>query len=519
MPSNQIKSICVLGGGTAGFAAAAVLSKYRELSGNEFDITVVYSSAIGNIGVGESTLLSINDLFRYLGLTDQDWMKRCNATYKTSIAFQDFYKLDTQFQYPFGAYHPTYPGHGSGWFELKDHFPEVFTNDTFARYLLPWTRFNDANRLAESCEMPNYHFDSLSAYHFDTHLLAKVLKNFCEDRGVNFVDDTYISSSLNDDGSIAALNCANNTIAADLFIDCSGFKSLLLEQQMGSKFIDYGSTLINHRVVRAKLPYTNKKKQLKNYTNCVALANGWCWEIPLWDCLSVGYVHSLRFATEEQIVKEFKQHCLKHDINIKDEDISVINYRTGRHEYGWVKNVVGIGLSYGFLEPLESTGILTLLHNAFRLLEVLSKRGMSCTSFDRNVFNHSVAKEIDVLRGFIEVHYALSLRDDSDYWRFVTNEAPYSKDANTSYGQILDQTTGSRNYIAEHSVGNGCAFVLAGMGYSPYSSAYNTLMPPSQVLTQLKDSFLREDEFWNSIVAMCPTTYEFLQDRIYSPED
>lgn len=511
----NVNKICILGGGTAGFSVASMLARYNEIDNKNLDITVVYSSSIGNIGVGESTLLSINDLFNFLGLKDEDWMKECNATYKTSISFENFYKQNTQFQYPFGMTILKDPLYGMKWFELKDYFPDIFTPDTFARYILPWTRLNEKNKLTDKTDIPNYNFNDLSAYHFDTHLLAKFLKQYCIDRGVKFIDDVYTESVLDKDGNIEKIICENNIIESDLFVDCSGFKSLLLEKVMGAEFIDFNSTLINNRVVRAKIPYTDKENQLKNYTNCVALKNGWCWEIPLWDCLSLGYVHSLKFSTEEDIKTEFKNHCLKKGVEIKDEDISIINYKTGRHDRGWIKNVVSVGLSYGFLEPLESTGILTLLHNSFRFLEMLSKRDLFYTDIDRNIFNYSVAKEIDNLRGFIEIHYALSHRDDSDYWKYVTQSVEYPKDTDQSYFRVMEKTVVDRNYLENYSIGNGLAFVLAGMGYSHYSPAINKTINIDEESEYRKNYFIEEDLEYGKVIETYPTTYQFLKEKIY----
>jgi tryptophan halogenase len=507
---TKVNKICILGGGTSGFSIASMLSRYNELSNGGLDITVVFSSNIGNIGVGESTLLSINDLFYFLGLNDSDWMKQSNATYKTSISFENFYKQGTKFQYPFGRPN-TDDIYAQKWFELKDHFPETFTHDTFARYLLPHTRLNEKNKL--SFDMPGYDFASSSAYHFDTHLLAKVLKKYASDRGVTFIDDTYQKSIQDSKGNITSIVCDNTVVDADLFIDCSGFKSLLLEKVMGVDYIDFNNTLINNRVVRIKIPYTDKNKQLKNYTNCVALKNGWCWEIPLWDSLSLGYVHSLKFASEEDILEEFKMHCASHGVNINEDDISIINYKTGRHEKGWVKNVISVGLSYGFLEPLESTGILTLLHNSFKALEMLSKRDFNYTNVDRDIFNYTVAKEIDFLRGFVEMHYAFSSRDDSEYWQYVTDDIDYPKTSETEYFRIIKQTVDTRKYVNHGGVGS--SFILAGMGYSPYSPAFNKRQETYPELFQRKEDFEKQEKYFDNILNTFPSTAEFLEQNIY----
>ena len=150
-----------------------------------------------------------------------------------------------------------------------------------------------------------------------------------------------------------------------MFIDCSGFRSLLLGEIMKEDYIPFSDTLINNKALVGKIPYSNKEEELKCYTNCVALQNGWCWEIPLWDGISVGYVHTNKFATEEEIEKEFFDRY-------GELDYKTVKFKTGRYKRGWVKNVVGVGLSYGFIEPLESTSIATTLENTFRLLECLS---------------------------------------------------------------------------------------------------------------------------------------------------
>ena len=513
---KTVRSICILGGGTAGFVTASMLARYKELSGLDFDITVVYSASIGNIGVGESTLATINELFAYLGLADKDWMPKCSATYKTSISFEDFYTLGTQFQYPFGTYRHHDPNHAHAWFELKDHYPEIFTPDTFAKYILPWTRLNEQNKLTKENCFPGYSFDDVSAYHFDTHYLGSFLRDYCVARGVTCVDDKFLSAKLDDNDFITEIVCESCTIAADLFIDCSGFSSLLLGGVMKSQFIDFGDTLINHRAVRAKASYADRDKQLTNYTNCHALRNGWCWEIPLWDYASLGYVHSLKFTSEREVEAEFLDHCTAQGFEVDEESVEAINYKTGRRKDGWLKNVVGIGLSYGFLEPLESTGILTLTNNVFRLLEILSKRSMRFTEIDRACFNRSVAERVDGLRGFIELHYAMSLRDDSEYWRYVTEEVAYPSEPGTCYAAALHMTTESRFYVENNSDKNGVAFILAAMGYSPYSPAFNIKNGSNPSLEALKESYLFDERNYEKTLSQMLSTNQFLKQYIYS---
>lgn len=512
----QINKVCILGGGTSGFFVSSLLEKYREISKINFKIVQVHNPKMEKIGVGESTLLQINDFFSYLDLKDEDWMKECDATYKTSIRFEDFYKLGTHFHYPFGKIYQRDPNYGQLWFTLKDKYPDIFTQDTIARYLIPSAYLNEENKLTEKCEELLFNLNSQSAYHFDSHKLANFLEKRLRNKDVNIIEDEYISSIRDKDGNIKSIICKDSIVDADLFIDCSGFKSLLLGKELNEKYIDFNDTLINNRVVRTKFPYKNKDTQLKNYTNCIALRNGWCWEIPLWNGISVGYVHSTKFETEDEILEEFKNHCKKYqdEFNV---DYKIINYKTGRYERGWVNNVVAVGLSYGFLEPLESTGIASLLVNCFRLIEVLSKRDMFISNVDKDVFNYAVgAGNLDVLKNFIEMHYYLSSRTDSDYWKHVTQKINYdSENLDSEYRKFLHKTVIMRDYIGNECE-TGYPFIIGGMNYSPYSKAYVLKEEHNKFLEDRKNLFLEEEIEIDKLMSNIPSTYEFLSEKIYN---
>ena len=506
----KVKSICILGGGTSGFSMSAILARYREVSKLDFDIKVVHSQDIGGIGVGESTILSINELFQYLKVEDNDWMRECNATYKTSIRFQDFYKKGSHFHYPFGRVHPeqnTLEGVNQ-WFINKEVFPNTYTPERASTYFVSSTMLAEKNRLTDDA---NYDLKTNTAYHFDAHLLGEFLKKYSEDGGVEVIDDTFKSATLKEDGSIESLVCENGTYEADLFIDCSGFRSLLLGEVMGEEYVSYGDTLINNKVLRAQVPYNNKEKELKNYTNCVALKNGWCWEIPLWDKMSVGYVHTNKFATKEEIEEEFFNH-------VGEVDYDILEFKTGRYKRGWVKNVVAVGLSYGFVEPLESTGIATTLVNIFRVLECLSKRDMIYTQVDKDVYNDNIPREIDSFKVFVGLHYGLSSRDDSDYWKYVTEEIDYrDKDTGGSitYSSFLQNISVWRTYFEYNNPSPGILFVVAGMNYSCFSKAMSLNESITPALENVRVEFEKYLKELEKNVKTLPSTYKFLRKHIY----
>lgn len=497
----MIESICILGGGTAGFMAAAVLSKLN------FKVKCIYSSKIGIIGVGESTQTAINDIFKFLQLEDKEWMPKCNATYKTNIAFESWSVKGNQFFYPFEPIKADKDS-VSDFFELCALFPDEMDHSQFARFVSPSSRLAEFNRLTKD----GWDFDRNTAYHFDTHLLSKFLYDICTENGVEFVDDTYLSSVQNDIG-IEYLVCEKTgKHYADLFVDCSGFKSLLLGKEMGVEFKPY-TTQINNRALRCKVPYKDKDTQLKNFTNNVTMKNGWCWEIPLWDGMSLGYVHTLQFASEAEIEQEFKE-SVEEKYGVTPET-SLIEFKSGRYEKGWVKNVASVGLAYGFIEPLESTGLVSSVYNIFRLLEVISKTS-KVNQFDRELFNYSVNLELDKQKGFVDMHYASAHRDDTEYWKHVTNDVQYNwGDINQKLS--LDMTILDRDYSNSHY--GGLAYILAGNGYSPLSPGFIEGLRWDYDMVHVipyKERILESDRKQNDAVKMLPTTHQFLLDNIYS---
>ena len=490
----MIKSICILGGGTAGFMTAAILSKLN------LKVKCIYSSDIGIIGVGESTQTRINDVFNFLGLKDEEWMPKCNATYKTNIGFESWSTPGEQFFFPF---EPINGKNINEFFELISLFPDEVNSLQFSRYACYSSRFAELNKLSRD----GWDFDRNTAYHFDTHLLSKLLYEISQTNGVEFVDDTYISSVQNEDG-IEYLTCKDSgNHYADLFVDCSGFKSLLLGEELNVPFVSYADTLINNRVITAKIPYQNKNKQLKNYTNNISMRNGWCWENHLWDGISVGYVHTLKFSSKEEIEKEFVDRY-----GVKST--RVIDFKSGRRESGWVKNVASVGLAYGFIEPLESTGLVSVITNIFRLLEVITKT-KNINSFDRTMFNVAVNDELDTQRGFIDMHYALSHRSDTEYWKYVIQKIKYNwNEKNAVY--CLNMSIFERDYSKLQY--GGLPFILAGNGYSPYSPGFITSMKYAYNLEYyeiMKNEWLKDDLELSNKFFQYDTSYEFTKKEIY----
>jgi tryptophan halogenase len=451
-------------------------------------------------------------LFEYLELKDSDWMSSCNATYKSSIRFENFYKKGRYFHYPFGPSRTDIDP--KRWFILKEVYPEIFTPERASSYLNPYTILCEENKL---CNENNY-LKNCTAYHFDSYLFGEYLRKYSEKRGVEVIDDTFLEANLKDDGSIESIVCENAIYEADLFVDCSGFKSLLLGGVMEEEYISYDKTLINNKALATKVPYKHKKIQLKNYTNCVALNNGWVWETPLWDCLAYGYVHTNKFSSDKDIEQEFFNHIGE------EVDYKVVNFKTGRYRRGWVKNVVAVGLSYGFVEPLESSGIGTTLENGLRLLECLSKRDMYYAQVDRDVFNRNTSHFLDSFRTFLDLHYCLSSRNDSEYWRYVTENIDSNNSSYNSFisDLILGKELGNNTQIDLY--GNeffgGEVFLVAGMNYSCHQKHFILKGCDKNDFKLKKECSIFEEYLrgLKSSITNFSSSYDYLKKEIYSKE-
>jgi flavin-dependent dehydrogenase len=365
----NVNKVVIVGGGSAGWMTAAYLIKTFPNK----QIVVLESPDIPIVGVGESTLASITEFRDYLGIDEKDFMQKTNASYKMSIKFTDFYSENGgSFHYPFGK--PNFEKTASGfddWFQIKHTYPDTPLTD-FVQSYFPSSFLFENNKFAtnESGVYSPYNKKTDVAYHFDATMFGLWLKeSYCIPRGVSYIEGTVVDAITSKNG-IEALKLNNNSeVHADLFIDCTGFKSILLGGFLKEEFISYEDLLPNNSAWACQVPYKEKEKELEPFTHCTALKNGWCWNIPLWSRLGTGYVFSNKYISSDEALEEFKSYLMSKKMIVprtKEEvesfDYRLIKMRVGIHKRTWVKNVVAIGLSAGFIEPLESL-LLILYQN------------------------------------------------------------------------------------------------------------------------------------------------------------
>jgi len=484
---HNIKSICIVGGGSSGWMTAAAIVKQLP----HIKLTLVESPNVPTIGVGESTIGHINQYLHLLGLKDEDWMRHCGATYKTSIKFIDFRETPGSephvFHYPFGNFDMTDKPRGiMEWFLARAR-DKTIPPSHFAEFFHDSLLMTDANKMTknEDGRLRSFNFFFDTAYHMDATLFGIFLRDyFCRPHGMLHIVDTVLDVIQNDDLSIREIVTENNgAISADLFVDCTGFKSLLLEQTLKVPFQSFSNTLLNDSAIATVIPYLDKDRELESVTSCTAIESGWVWNIPLWDRIGTGYVYSSKFVTPDEAEAQFRKHLkssrmvVPNDARADRAEIRHIKIKHGVHERAWEKNVVAVGLSNGFIEPLESTGLM-LTHEAIvKLIATLNMRDGHITQFDVDLFNCALYDQVTGFKEFISQHYAFSRRNDTEYWRAVTGSTTYSLDINqfkpaiqNSYYDLAYRLHRTRNF--SHQGMSGIIYIAAGMGVNPIDAAH-----------------------------------------------
>ncbi len=527
----QVNTICIIGGGSSGWMTAAALVKTLP----NIKLSLIESKNIGTIGVGESTIAHINRYMDILGLKDEDWMSKCNATYKTSIKFTDFSKKGETFHYPFGAAEVSDSwGSLQPWFELKSFDPTV-KNSNFAEYFHSSVDMTNQNKMTknENGEIRGFNFKYDTAYQFDAALFGNFLRDkFCLPSGIKHIIDDVVEVNLETNGSVKSLSTKNTgELTADLYIDCTGFTALLLDKALKVPFISYNEKLINDRAVVTHIPYINPEIEMESVTNCIGLESGWAWNIPLWDKIGKGYVYSSKFASKEDAEIQFRKHLASKNMVISDKDRAEnaefrhIKIRNGIHESSWKHNVVGIGLSSGFVEPLESTGLMLTHENIKFLIRSLQMKNGSINRFDIDSFNFSVRDIIEGQRQFLCQHYALSSRRDTPYWKHVTEEISWDCELSNDYmlSSFRDLAYRLQFTNVYDLKKGGQSYLVAGMGYNPINNIDIVIRESEDSNDSWKDAgkeiktkYKKHRAKMQLSIDKMSSHYQFLKDNIYS---
>jgi hypothetical protein len=281
-----------------------------------------------------------------------------------------------------------------------------------------------------------------------------------------------VNSVVNENGIDYLITKEGEEIRGDLFIDCTGFKSLLLGEALKEEFIPYNDILPNNRAWATRLPYKDKEKELEPFTNCTAIGNGWVWNIPVWSRLGTGYVYSDKFISPENAQEEFKQHLMSDKMVIPRtrEEVDQLEFKdipmkVGIHKRTFVKNVVAIGLSAGFIEPLESNGLFSVHVFLEKLVKILLSG--SVNQYDIDVYNTATRHVFQNFTEFVALHYAFSKRDDTEYWRQNNSKsyAPNMPDLEPTLSVGFAHYSEQKMFRAELDSSKGLVWIATGMNH------------------------------------------------------
>ncbi|MFJ8314014.1 MULTISPECIES: tryptophan halogenase family protein [unclassified Streptomyces] len=417
---NRIRKVVILGGGTAGWMTAAYLGKALQ---NTVKITVLEAPSIPRIGVGEATIPNLQRaFFDYLGIAEEEWMRECNASYKMAVKFINWRTpgdgspqprvvdgYADAFHHPFGLLPSSDRIPLSHYWAAKALRGE--TTEPYDHACFTDTAIMDANKAPRWLDMrraTNY------AWHFDAQLVAKFLRTFAVTKqAVEHVEDEMTEVLTDERGFITALcTKSGRRLDGDLFVDCSGFRGLLINQAMGEPFLDMSDHLLCDSAVATAIPHDDEKHGVEPYTSSIAMPAGWTWKIPMLGRFGSGYVFSSRFADRDEATADFARLW---GLDPERTPFNHIRFRVGRNRRAWVRNCVSIGLASCFVEPLESSGIYFIYAAIHMLAKHFPDRTFDPVLVDR--FNREIQEMFDDTRDFLQAHYYFSPRTDTPFWR------------------------------------------------------------------------------------------------------
>lgn len=421
--ANAALKIVILGGGTAGWMAANLFVK--KWSSEKVQVTLVESPDVGIVGVGEGSTPTLKRFFEMIDVEESQWMPRCNATYKVNIRFDGWSPKSgiNSYSHPFTS-------------QVDTFISRPFTVNCRTRRLGLATHTQPEDfflngLLAKQGKSPvapdNFPFKMEYGYHFDSHLLGAFLAELAVERGVVHRREHIIAAQRKDNGDIVSIQTKNGeAIVGDFFIDCSGFAAILMQKTLGVNFNSYKDNLFNDSAVVMPTPID---EVIPVETVSTALSAGWCWKIPLKNRFGNGYVYSSDFISEDYAETELRSHlqCLDNDTEAKH-----LKMKVGRLDKQWSHNCMGLGLTQGFIEPLEATALHLVQVSIEFFIERFEAGDFSNKHQDE--YNTKMAERFDRVRDYIVTHYKLNTRDDSDYWR-ANRENTHLSD---SLSQLLD---------------------------------------------------------------------------------
>lgn len=403
---KPIRKIVIVGGGSAGWIAAAMLASH--LKPHVCRLELVESESLGTIGIGESTIPPFVGLLQSLGVDEHDFIRATGASFKLGIQFVDWHQKNSRYFHPFGVIGKRIGSHdfyqcwlkaqmNGGTAALQDYAPSSVMAEN-GRFYFPGQAQNTPIGGA------NY------ALHVDAKSLAKYFRAYCEARGVSRTEGVVVGTQRADNGHIQQLMLDDGrTVEGDFFIDCTGFNGLLIGKALGVGLVDWSHYLPCDRAVAVK---TKRVGATTPYTRATAREAGWNWRIPLREHTGHGYVYSSQFCSDEKARRHLFKYCDGTLVN----EARVIPFSTGHRQEIWKHNCIALGLAAGFVEPLESTALHLIARGIDFFLRFFPDR--ECDPSLVREYNRRMIGDYEEVRDFLMLHYCTTQRDDTPFWRW-----------------------------------------------------------------------------------------------------
>lgn len=487
----------IVGGGTAGWISAAILSNLLKHS--DTSVVLVESPDVPTIGVGEATIPSILDLLDYLNIPRQDFIKQTDATFKLGIKFVDWLEQGHHYWHPFGTVGgkiDTLP-----FFHHWHKFAEQGLAGEFTDYS-PATVMAQHNKFyIADPNKPNLFSSSDYALHFDAAKVAKYLQNYAINNKVEHKRANVEQINKNEQGQISSLELSDgSTLSADFFIDCTGQRALLIGETLGVGYQDWSDYLPVDRAIAVQ---TTKCADLPPYTESTAHEHGWRWRIPLQTRTGNGYVYCSKFCDQQTALDVLLS-------NIQGEPVNeplFIKFVTGKREKIWHQNCLAVGLSSGFLEPLESTSIYLIMKAMLNFVQMLPQQTLYQASIDE--FNRLMDIEFECIRDFIVLHYCATKRNDSEFWNWW-QQADIPDSLSNKLALFKAQGRLMRNDLDLFALDSWYS-VLVGMGITPSGNDPIADLSPS---SQIEQMLTRRREGLASAVTQLPSHSDFINKLV-----
>lgn len=500
---KNLKSICIVGGGTAGWMAATLLSS--ALRGSKIQITVVESPDIATIGVGESTVPSMMEFLQASQINLKEFIQATSASFKLGIQFDDWSTPGESYFHPFGRVGKDINGFDFYQIWLKsiadghitrwdDHSP----NAIMAKH----ERFMLRPNQSQQIQSKNWVLSHYShAFHLDAVQVARYLRNICLTRGVARIEATVKHVKADINTFIRSLELDNGeTVESDFFIDCTGFSGLLIEQTLKVGYEDWSDYLPCNRAVAVQ---TENPAKSVPYTIATARDAGWTWQIPLQHRTGNGYVFASDFCSDDQAIQTLLN-------NLSGKVMSeprVIPFTTGKRKKIWHHNCLALGLSAGFVEPLESTAIHLIYKTLVHFIKHFPDKDFDVST--EKIFNQKIESDYQEIRDFIILHYCTSNRDDSEFWRWCqTMPVPDSLSEKLS---VFKQTGQLEHTIGRFFTSDSWCSILEGMKirpqkYHPLLDAFDKQYLANilkQNVSDIRETVLKMPDHYDYIQAHC----------------